>query len=197
MNLDAWRHYLRARLLLTLRNPDAAATAYRDALAADPGFGRAAHGLAYLLGSREHYAEAEQILRQLLRQTPADARTWFNLGFVCDQQGNSGAAIEAFREAVRLNPKLDHAWFGLGLRLSAAGDHAEALQVFERVIQLQPMNWNAWYELGMTHHRLQQPDRVRDVVEYLNRYERHRARQLILDTGRGDLAHLVADLRVP
>ena len=197
MNIDAWRHYLRGRLFLAVRNTAAAADAYRDALATDPGFARAAHGLAYLLGNRDDYAGAERILHRLLQHTPGDAAAWFNLGYVCDRQGKTDAALEAFREAVRLDPKLDRAWFGLGLRLSAGGEHAEALRAFERVIQLQPMNWHAWYELGMAHHRLHEDDRVRDVVEHLNRYDRHRARQLILDTGRSDLAHLVADLRVP
>lgn len=192
---DAWRHYLLARLWQRLRRTEAAMAAYRTALAADPGFTRAAHGLAYLLGAQQRYAEAERMLRQVLQRSPNDAAAWFNLGFVCDQQHDTDAARAAFAEAVRLDPKLDHAWYGLGLCHSACGDHAAAAAAFERTIQLQPMNWYAWYELGMTHHHLQQTDRVRDVVEHLNRYDRHRARKLIQDTGRSDLLHLVADLR--
>lgn len=195
MNVDAWRHYLRARALQALRRPQRAEQAYRDALAADAGFARAAHALAYLLGHSGRYPEAEAVLRRLLAHHPADARAWYNLGYVCDRQGRAEAATEAFGEAVRIDPRLDHAWFGLGLRRAAAGDPAAALAAFEHVLALQPMNWPAWYELGMAHHRLQQHDLVRDTVEHLNRYDRHRARQLILDTGRTDLAYLVADLK--
>ena len=127
---------------------------------------------------------------------PRNAAAWFNVGYVCDQQHNTEAARAAFEEAVRLDPKLDHAWYGLGLCHGTRGDHAAAVHAFERVIQLEPMNWHAWYELGMAQHRAYQPDKVKSVVEHLNRYDRHRARKLILDTERSDLAHLVADLRV-
>lgn len=194
MNLDAWRHYLRARVLLLRRRPDAAQAAYREALAADRGFARAAHGLAFLLAEDRRFAEAETALRQAVRAAPGNAAAWFNLGYLCEQQNKTGEAISAFSEAVRLNPKFDRAWYGLG-HCHAGRDDAAAVPAFERVIQIDPMNWHAWMALGLCFHRLQQPDKVRDVVAHLNRYQRRLARQLILDTGRTDLAHLVADLR--
>lgn len=194
MNFDAWRHYLRARLFRLLRKPEAALGACRDALKADPTFARAAHALAFLLAQDKHYAEAETALRQTVQASPGNATAWFNLGYICDQQQKTAEAIAAFSEAVRLNPKHDRAWYGLGHCQTSRHDDAAAVPAFERVIQIDPMNWHAWLALGMCFHRLQQPDKVRDVAAHINRYQRRLARQLIRDTGRADLEHLIADL---
>ena len=195
MNLDAWRHYLRARVQLLLRSPDSALSAYRAALVSDPGCAPAAHGLAYLLAERGQYAEAELALRQTLLAAPGNATAWFNLGYLCEQQQKTDEAITAFREAVRINPKLDRAWYGLGQCYVTNHDDSAAVPAFERVIQINPMTWHAWSALGMCFHRLQQPDKVRDVATHLNCYQRRLARQLIHDTGRTDLSPMVADLR--
>ncbi len=197
MNLVAWRHYLRARLFRLLRRPHDAVAEYRLALAADRGFARAAHALAYLLASQNRTDEAVQALRDVVRLEPANAAAWFNLGYLLHERGHQAdAAVPAFREAVQLNPKLDRAWYGLGLAHAALGGHAEAAKAFERVAALEPMNGHAWYQLGMSYHRLHDADKLKGVVEHLNRFDRRMTRQLIHDTGRGDLAHLVADLKV-
>ena len=51
MNLEAWRHYLRGVMLQRRKRPLQAMDELHAALAHDPGFGRAAHGLAYLLAA--------------------------------------------------------------------------------------------------------------------------------------------------
>jgi len=195
MNFDAWRHYLRARLYQLIRKPSAAIGAYRDALATDPALSRASYALAFLLAQDKHFALAETALRQGIAASPGDGAAWFNLGYLCDQQHKTAEAISAFTEAVRLRPKLDLAWYGLGHCLARQQDDAAAVPAFERVIQISPMNWHAWMALGLCHHRLGQTDKVRDVVTHINRYQRRMARQLIRDTGRTDLEHLIADLK--
>ena len=194
MNYDAWRHYLRGRLFQSLRNPAVAIASYRDALTIEPAFARAAHALAFLLAQGNQFAEAESALRVTLHHNPENASAWFNLGYVCDRQQHTAEAISAFMEAVRLNPKLDRAWYGLGHCHASNRDDALAVPAFERVIQIDPMNWHAWMAMGMCFHRLRQSDKVRDVAMHLNRYQRRLARQLIRDTGRSDLEHLIADL---
>jgi tetratricopeptide (TPR) repeat protein len=195
MNLDAWRHYLRARLLRAFKQPEAALAAYRDALSADPGFARAAHALAYLLAALGHNNDAEAAFRRVVELAPRNSTAWFNLGFLYDKSHKTAEAIDAFREAVRLEPKFDRAWYGLGMALAARGEHHDAAQSFERAVQLQPMNPHAWYQLGMAWHTLHDQDKVKGVVEHLHRFNRHMASQLIHDTGRTDLAHLVSDLQ--
>ena len=57
------------------------------------------------------------------------------------------------------------------------------------------MNPHAWYHLGLAQHALHRPDKVKEAIEYLHRFDPKMTRQLIQDTNRSDLAHLVADLR--
>jgi tetratricopeptide (TPR) repeat protein len=124
---------------------------------------------------------------------PKNAQAWFNLGYLYDQTSRPPKAVDAFEQAVRLDPKLDPAWYGLGLALATLGRHAEAARALEEAARLQPMNGRAWYQLGMAYHTLHQEVKVKEIALHLNRFDRHMTRRLILDTGRTDLAHLIAD----
>jgi tetratricopeptide (TPR) repeat protein len=194
MSLEAWRHYLRARLLETFRRHPQALDEYRACLRYDAGFARARNGLAFRLAALGRHDEAETHFAQAVHAQPDNAVLWFNLGFLRDRRHDHPRAAEAFREAVRLNPKLDRAWYGLGLALVAQGSHGEAAQAFEKAALLEPKNGHIWYQLAMTYHAMHQADKVKGIVEYLDRFDRHMARKLILDSGRSDLAHVVADL---
>lgn len=195
VNFDSLRHYLRARLFQLLKQPRRAIEEYRLALRFKPDFTAAASALAFLLAGEHRYAEAEPLLRDCLRASPRQADGWFNLGYVCAEQHRDAEAIEAFREAVRLNRKLDRAWYGLGLALAAQANHDEAVTAFEQAAQLQPMNGHIWYQLGMVQHARQDADKVKGIVQHLDRFDRRMARKLVLDTARTDLSHIVADLR--
>lgn len=195
MNFDAWRHTLRGRLMQFLRRRPAAMASYRAALAADPAATRAAHALAFLLAEDQHYPEAITILRAVVEVRPRHAVAWFNLGYLCDKLDRLDEAAEAFRTAVQHNAKLDRAWYGLGLTLTRAGRHREAASAHEQAAKLQPMNGHTWYQLALSYHALDEADKVKGIVEYLDRFDRHMARKLILDSGRSDLAHVVKDLK--
>ena len=196
LKLEAWRYYLRARLALMLRQRRRAIENYRFALRFDPGFLRAAHGLAFLLAQEGDTTQALVQLQELVQRQPKNGHAWFNLGFVQDQLQQPREAIAAFTEAVRVDPKLDRAWYGIGLCHQRLGEHDAAARALEEAARLQPMNPHAWYELGMTYQALSRADEVKRVALHLNRFDRKMTRQLIRDTGRGDLAHLVADLKV-
>jgi tetratricopeptide (TPR) repeat protein len=195
MNLDFWRHYLRAVLSEKLRRYDAALADYRAALAIDPRSARAQHALAFLFARQQRWREAEPCFREALRLDPDNADLWFNLGFVCEKLDEPMKAIDAFRRAVERDRKLDRAWYGLGLRLAALGDHAEACKALREAADLQPMNGFAWYHLGMAYHALGNVDKVTEVAKHMNRFDRKLTRQLVLDSGREDLRKLVADMK--
>src|SRR5688572_16572663 len=87
MNVDKWRHYARARLLELLRNSEGAMAAYREALAADPEFRRAANALAYRCAQAGRNAEAIECFERVLRLGARDAAAHFNLAFVYARSG--------------------------------------------------------------------------------------------------------------
>lgn len=196
MNFDQWRHYVRARLFQAFGKNQQAAAEYRQALQHNPQFARAASSLGYLHAKQEHLDEARQWFTEAVRINPDDAVSQYNLGFLLDKTGRREEAIAVFREAVRLKPKFDPAWYGLGLSLAALGRHEEAVAAFQEASLLQPMNAHAWYCLGMAHHHAHDPDKVKEVIEHLFRFDPVMTRQLIRDAERSDLAHMVKDLLV-
>lgn len=196
MNFEYWRHYLRGRLFESLRRTDAALVEYRTAIRIEPGDVGLRNRVGFLLALKEQWGEAAQFFSESLRLNPGDATVWFNLGFAEEKRGKLETAIEAFGEAVRLRPTLDRAWYGKGMCHAHLGQHLEAVKALEEAAALQPMNGHAWYALGMAHHASHNPDRVKEVIEHLVRFDPRMTRQLILDAQRTDLAHLVKDLVV-
>jgi tetratricopeptide (TPR) repeat protein len=196
MNFEYWRHYLRGRLFESLRRADAAVAEYRLAIRFEPGNTHLRNRVGFLLAQKGQWGEAVDYFSESLRLNPGDATVWFNLGFAEDKLGKLEKAIEAFSEAVKLRPALDRAWYGMGMAQAHLGRHQEAVTALEEAATLQPMNGHAWYALGMAHHATHNPDRVKEVIEHLVRFDPRMTRQLILDAGRTDLAHLVKDLVV-
>jgi len=194
--MDHWRYYLRGRILEAFNLRAGAIDAYLAALRAKPEFPRCENRLAYTLASEKRFAEAQPHFRAALRLDPDNAAAHFNLGYTCEQLGHHADAIACFREATRLNPKLDRAWYGMGLCLAHLGRHPEAATALEEAAALQPMNPHAWYALGMAHHASNNPDRLKEVIHHLVRFDPRMARRLILESGSTDLAHLVKDLVV-
>jgi len=194
MNFEYWRHYLRARLSERLGRLDAAAEEYRLASRLEPGDARLRNSLGFLMAQKQRWGEAVQYFSESLRLNPGDATVWFNLGFAHDKRGELEKAVEAFGEAVKLRATLDRAWYGMGMAYAHLGRHAEAVKALDEAATLQPMNGHAWYALGMAHHATHNPDKVKEVIEHLVRFDPRMTRQLIQDAQRTDLAHLVKDL---
>ena len=72
MNMDSWRHYLRAQMYQLIKRPEEAIGELRSALNHDPQFARAAHRLAYLLAARKDFSRALPLLEHLVDEL-ADA----------------------------------------------------------------------------------------------------------------------------
>jgi len=192
--MEHWRSYLRGRVLELFGFKPQAIAAYGEAMRAKPDFLRPPNRIAYLLASQQRFADAEPYFQAVLRADPGNAVAHFNLGYTLDKRGQLDQAIREFREATRLNPKIDRAWYGLGLAHARLGQHREAAEALEQAATLQPMNPHAWYQLGMALHTTGNPERFEQVVVHLLRFDPKMARRLILDSGRGDLAHLVRGL---
>jgi tetratricopeptide (TPR) repeat protein len=196
MNFDQCRHYCLGRFWQLLKQPARALDAYGDSLHHGPRPAKVLRHMAYLHASQERYAQAESLFNEVVQLEPGDAHTHFNLGYVRDKLNRHDEAIVAFTQAVALNPALDRAWYGMGLAFATLGRHAEAADAFGKAAELQPMSAPVWLQLGMACHHARNPERVREVILHLNRFDPVMARQLIRDTGASDMAHLVKDLAV-
>ena len=194
--MEHWQYYLRGRLLELFGRKAQAIAAYSAATRLKADFVRPTNRIAYLLAEEERFAEAEPYFQSVLRADPGNAVAHFNLGFTFDKRLQFEKAIHAFGEAVRLNPKIDRAWYGLGIAHARLGQHRAAAEALEQAATLQPMNHHAWYQFGMALHATGNRERFEQVVMHLLRFDPRATRRLILDTGRSDLAHLVAHLVV-
>jgi tetratricopeptide (TPR) repeat protein len=194
--MEHWQYYLRGRVLELFGRKAQAIAVYSVATRLKADFLRPTNRIAYLLAEQERFAEAEPYFQAVLRADPGNAVAHFNLGYTLDKRGMHDKAIHAFREATRLGPKIDRAWYGLGLAYARLGQHREAAEALEQAATLQPMNHHAWYQFGMALHATGNTERFEQVVMHLLRFDPKATRRLIVDTGRSDLAHLVAHLVV-
>lgn len=194
MNYDHWRHYARGWLFHFFGKADAAYAAYVEAFQVDPRDIQSARHLAAIAAEKQHWEIAATWFEKVLALAPEDASTWFNLGFVHEHAGRADKAVAAFGEAVRRQPALDRAWYGLGLAHAHRGQHDAAAAALQEAVRLQPMNGEAYYQLGMALHHARRPDEVKTVVEKLVTFEPKRARKLVHDSERSDLAALIPEL---
>ena len=194
--MEHWRYYLRGSVLELFGRKVQAIEAYGAATRLKADFLRPKNRIAYLLASQERFAEAEPYFLAVLRADPHNAVAHFNLGYTYDKLADYENAVREFREATRLNSKIDRAWYGLGLAHAQLGQHQQAAEALEQAATLQPMNHHAWYQLGMALHTTGNTERFEQVVMHLLRFDPKATRRLIVDTGRSDLAHLVAHLVV-
>lgn len=103
--------------LLTLRGQalrqegqlDAAAAAFQEARAIDPGAIQAWLAHADMLAKRGRLAEARKLLDEAGRQAPSDARVFYLRGTVAQASGNVAGALEAYERALTIEPGLTDA----------------------------------------------------------------------------------------
>jgi tetratricopeptide (TPR) repeat protein len=90
--------------------------------------------------SRRSQSEGVDVLREQLRQTPADVDGWVELADRLEELGDLRQATEAIAEAARLALE--------------AGEFGAASALLERSIGLTPQRAESHYELAKTHHQL-------------------------------------------
>lgn len=194
MNYEHWRQYARGWVLHFVGKTDQAFAAYTLAFHHNPQDVQSARHLASIAAQRQNYSVAEHWFLEVLRIKPDDADSHYNLGFVREQMKAPRLAIESFKQAVRLSPTLDRAWYGTGLAHAALGEHVEAATALREAVRLQPMNGYAWYQLGMAYYRGGEQSKVEHVVTKLLEFDPKITRQLINDSGRQDLLHLLPEM---
>jgi tetratricopeptide (TPR) repeat protein len=82
-----------------------------------------------------------------------------------------------------LDPTIDRAWFGMGLAFVVLKQDTQAINAFREAAKLQPMSPYPKYKMGMAYHRLNQTDKVADVIQQLNEFDPKMTKKLIDDTG--------------
>ena len=105
--------------------------AYRRCVALQPEFPNARYNLGVALGEAGLYAEAEQILRQVIDAEPDRAEAYNSLGFVAMRQCQTDEAIAHFDRAIALAPSYANAHRNLGMALLQRGDFRRGFEEYE------------------------------------------------------------------
>jgi tetratricopeptide (TPR) repeat protein len=114
---------------------DAAADAYRRALAGRPGFRQASNNLILTLAKAGKGAEAVERARALAAESPGDPDRQFTLGLALSEQ-DVDQAIAAFTRALQLDPRHVLARYNLALVLRRVDRPADALRELERALAI-------------------------------------------------------------
>ncbi|MEO8538042.1 MAG: hypothetical protein ABI533_10970, partial [Betaproteobacteria bacterium] len=101
--------------------PQAAITAFAEALLRDPAHGETHYNHGVALQMARDHAEAARAYQRAIAFMPELSAAHFNLGVLFDQRGHRAAAANAFTNALALAPAHAAAYKALGETLLAAG----------------------------------------------------------------------------
>ena len=156
---EAYRHQLRGLGYLQRSyqsgNVDAAVEAFREALAADPGYGSAHAGLCQALWEKHFVvsepglaSEAQVACKRASELASSDPSVLVALGRSFLEQGETRKAKEELQRALSLEPKNAEAHRWLGWAASDEGNGEQAVASMQEAIALEPKAWLYHWDLG-------------------------------------------------
>jgi Flp pilus assembly protein TadD len=104
---------------------------------------------AWDLLTKNRRPDAVRLLREIIRNYPADADARLLLGSVLQEEGDRAESIAQLTEAVRLRPRSAEAQNALGEALHAFGDSKSAREPFNKAVALDPNFGEARVNLGL------------------------------------------------
>jgi tetratricopeptide (TPR) repeat protein len=131
-----------------LRRLDAAATAYRAAIAVDPDRRVAHANLGQVLRKLGQHEAAIVALRRAAELAGDHPVSWNGLGLTLRDAGRGEEAEAAFRRAMEVAPSYAPARYNLGNLLLRRGDHTGAADAFRAATELAPDDVRNWANLG-------------------------------------------------
>lgn len=139
-----------------------AASAFRDAIEANPENSEAYRNLALTLARQNDLDGGLEILRDAASRFPDNVWIHFDLGTTYMGKGLPEQAVEAFQRAIELSPDLVKAHFNLANALIGLQRWDEAAPHLEKILALEPDNHRAAYLAAMSLHRQgQSPQAIR------------------------------------
>lgn len=143
-----------ADALARLGRRQEAEASYAEALAIDPGLGKAHNNWALLLESSGRPEEAARHYREALRLPGARAEANFDWGNLKLSQGRVAEAERHYREALRLAPRLARARVNLGNILARRGELRGAAAQFAEALKTDPRLKEAGVNLAAVRRAL-------------------------------------------
>jgi tetratricopeptide (TPR) repeat protein len=111
-------------------------------------------------------ADAVELLRTRVKQSPDDFVLFYMLGIALNRSGaeTDAEAQAAFEASVRLNPRFSRARAELGKMRLRSGDSGGAIEQLETAVKLDPEDATAAYLLGQAYRRMGDPARAQEML---------------------------------
>ena len=116
---------------------EAAAVAYRKAIAIDYTYTAAFNELGSVLFALKRYNDAIKTFRVAIRDNPDYHLGWYNLAYALRKARRNREAIAAYKKFAAQNPKDPDPHYGIALAHQALNDKSSAIASFNRYIALE------------------------------------------------------------
>jgi tetratricopeptide (TPR) repeat protein len=113
---------------------DQAVAAYKEAVAATPGYAQALNGLGLALFKQDRKAEAIAQFKAATEADPKFALAWSNLGFAARKAGDALTAVIAYERYTQLAADDLDGVYGLAESYRMAGQRDKAIAAYEQYI---------------------------------------------------------------
>ncbi|MCY1015271.1 tetratricopeptide repeat protein [Pyxidicoccus sp. MSG2] len=124
----------RGEAALSAGRMDEASAAYREALAATPGYAAALNGLGSVLFRKGQVADAIARFREATQADPGLKMAFFNLGYAARKAGDAATAAQAYERYTQLEPNDADGYYGLGESYRQLGQKDKAVAAYQAYI---------------------------------------------------------------
>jgi tetratricopeptide (TPR) repeat protein len=125
-----------ARKELASGKPEAALSAWKQAMRANPTDPAPRDAMLQYLTEKQRYDEAYELTRTSLERSPRDGQLLVNHGLLAMQLGNPGEALKSWRKAIATDPSQIDAHLYLAAELDREGITTDAVKEYETYMEL-------------------------------------------------------------
>lgn len=158
-------HYLLASSYSALKQSDLAIEHYQQALALNPIFLRAWHGLGRELALREQLDDAIFCFRKAIAVNRIRSDALQDLALALDLQGKLAEAESLFVEYLQISPQHISARTNYADLLRRQGKLSQAANQLELALKQTPDSASLWAQLASLHIQLQQLPKARQAIQ--------------------------------
>ncbi|KAF2017084.1 TPR-like protein [Aaosphaeria arxii CBS 175.79] len=151
---------------------DGAVQCYEQALKFNSWSIPAMQGIACILRTKDHFPQAVEYLRTILKVDPANGEVWGSLGHCYLMMDDLQQAYSAYQQALYhlSDPKEPKLWYGIGILYDRYGSLEHAEEAFSQVMRMEPNFEKAneiYFRLGIIYKQQQKFNQSLDCFKYI------------------------------
>jgi tetratricopeptide (TPR) repeat protein len=97
------------------------------------------------------YADAAEVYKTLLKETPNDAKLWNRLGIALQQENLFNDALKSYQRAAKLDSKGGDAWNNMGTVYFQETKWTKSVRSYKKAITLDPQNATFYSNIGLAY----------------------------------------------